>query len=99
MVIGGGMDHQNCFGTYNDWVKVDSVHVEPLDLLQVSVLGLGAAEAGQPRMGALDPGLEVLGLRGEEPELWHVARLVHLAIIVANIRWNEKMELGFVLND
>ncbi len=42
------MDHQNCFGTYNDWVKVDAVHVEPLDLLKVSVLGLGAAEAGQP---------------------------------------------------
>lgn len=87
------MDHQNCFGTYNDWVKVDAVHVEPLDLLKVSVLGLGAAEAGQPRVGGLHPGLHVLSLRGEEPELWHVARLVHLAIVVADIRWNYKMEL------
>ena len=84
MVI-GRTDHQSCFGTYNDWVKVDAVHVEPLDLLEVSVLGLGAVEAGQPLVGLLHPGLHVLGLRGQESELRHVARLVHLAIVVADI--------------
>ena len=71
--------------TYNDWVQVHSIHVQPLDLLQVSVLGLGGDEADQAGVGLLDPLLELLGLGGQEPELRHVARAVSGHVIVAQL--------------
>ena len=67
-------------------MKVHTIHVQPFDLLQVSVLGLGGVEAGQPLVGLLHPGLHVLGLRGQEPELGHVAWLVLAWVIVADVR-------------
>ena len=72
-------------GTYNDGVEVYSIHVQPLDLLQVSVLGLGGDEAHQAGVGLLDPLLELLGLGGQEPELRHVARAVSGHVIVAQL--------------
>ena len=79
-------------------MEVDPVHVKPLDLLEVSVLGLGAVEAGQPRVSLLHPDLHLLSLRGQEPEFWHVARLVHVAVIVTDISCNnndDKIKLVF----
>ena len=55
--------------THNDGVQVHSIHVQPLDLLQVSVLCLGRDQANQAGVSPLYPQLQLLGLVGEEPEL------------------------------
>ena len=47
-------------------MKIHAVHVQPLHLLQVSVLSLAWSHPLHPRVTSLDPGLELLGLRGEE---------------------------------
>ena len=73
-------------GTHNDWVEVDSVHVQPLDLLQVSVLGLGGDQTDQAGVCLLYPLLQLLRLVCEEPELGHVARAVPGHVIVAQLR-------------
>ena len=52
--------------THNDRVQVHSIHVQPLHLLQVSVLSLAWSHPLHPRVTSLDPGLELLSLRGEE---------------------------------
>ena len=55
--------------THNDWVQVHSIHVQPLDLLQVSVLCLGRDQTNQAGVCPLYPHLQLLGLVCEEPEL------------------------------
>ena len=71
------LDKNNCcnerlndeLDTHNDWVQVHSIHVQPLDLLQVSVLSLGRDETNQAGVSLLYPQLQLLSLVGEEPEL------------------------------
>ena len=47
-------------------MKIYTIHVQPLHLLQVSVLSLAWSHPLHPRVTSLNPGLELLGLRGEE---------------------------------
>ena len=78
--------------TYNDWVQVHSIHVQPLDLLQVSVLSLGRNQTHQARVSLLYPHLQLLRLVGEEPELRDIARAVARHIVVPELGWKLKDE-------
>ena len=92
------LDKNNCcnerlndeLDTHNDWVQVHSIHVQPLDLLQVSVLSLGRNEAHQAGVSLLYPQLQLLSLVGEEPELGDVARAVPGHVVVAQLGWKYK---------
>ena len=89
------LDKNNCcnerlndeLDTHNDWVQVHSIHVQPLDLLQVSVLSLGRNEAHQAGVSLLYPQLQLLCLVGEEPELGDVARAVPRHVVVPQLGW------------
>ena len=59
--------------THNDRVQVDPVHVQPLDLLQVSVLGVGRDQPHQLLVDVLYGLLQLNALVGDEPELRDVA--------------------------
>ena len=78
--------------THDDRVQVHSIHVQPLDLLQVSVLSLGRNQTHQARVSLLYPHLQLLGLVGEEPELRDVARAVAGHIVVPELGWKLKDE-------
>ena len=76
--------------TYNDGVQVHSIHVQPLDLLQISVLSLGRDQTHQARVSLLYPHLQLLGLVGEEPELRDVALAVAGDIVIPELGWKLK---------
>ena len=78
--------------THNDWVQVHSIHVQPLDLLQVSVLSLGRDQTNQPGVSLLYPQLQLFCLVGKEAELWDVARAVARHVIVSQLGWKGEDE-------